>query len=119
MMPVVDGYLLKDGVDKLISDPLKVDYMIGYTNNDMYAPAMAYIGNRFAIDNGAYVYFFDIDQPGDGNGAFHSSDLRYMASVQRQRQGRIGTDDGLPGQLCQNRRSQWSCSACLAKNRQG
>ncbi len=78
MMPVVDGYLLKDDVDKLISDPLKVDYMIGYTNNDMYAPAMAYIGNRFARENGVYVYFFDIDQPGDSNGAFHSSDLRYM-----------------------------------------
>ena len=78
MMPVVDGCLLKDGVDRLIGDPLKVDYMIGYTSNDMYAPAMAYIGNRFAGDHGAYVYYFDIDQPGDGNGAFHSSDLRYM-----------------------------------------
>ena len=78
MMPVVDGYLLKDSVDKLIGDPLKVDYMLGYTSNDMYAPVMAYIGNRFARDNGAYVYYFDIDQPGDSNGAFHSSDLRYM-----------------------------------------
>ena len=78
MMPVVDGYLLKDSVEKLISDPLKVDYMIGYTNNDMYAPVMAHIGNRFARDNSAYVYYFDIDQPGDSNGAFHSSDLRYM-----------------------------------------
>ena len=78
MMPVVDGYLIKDDIDKLIKDPLKVKYMIGYTNNDMYAVMMAYIGNRFAKDNGAYVYFFDIDQPGDNNGAFHSSDLRYL-----------------------------------------
>ena len=78
MMPVVDGYLIKDDIDKLIKDPLKVSYMIGYTNNDMYAAMMAYIGNRFAKDNGAYVYFFDIDQPGDNNGAFHSSDLRYL-----------------------------------------
>ncbi|MDO5138160.1 MAG: carboxylesterase family protein [Oscillospiraceae bacterium] len=78
MMPVVDEYLLKDSVDKLIGDPLKVDYMLGYTSNDMYAPVMAYIGNRFARDNGAYVYYFDMDQPGDSNGAFHSSDLRYM-----------------------------------------
>ena len=78
MMPVVDGYLIKDDIDKLIKDPLKVKYMIGYTNNDMYAAMMAYIGNRFAKDNGAYVYFFDIDQPGDNNGAFHSSDLRYL-----------------------------------------
>lgn len=78
MMPVVDGYLLKDDVDKLITDPLKIDYMIGYTNNDLYAPIMAYIGNKFAKDNGAYVYYFDIDQPGDENGAFHSCDLRYV-----------------------------------------
>ena len=78
MMPVVDGYLLKDDVDKLINDPLKVDYLLGYTSNDMYAPVMMHMGNKFARDNGAYVYYFDIDQPGDDNGAFHSSDLRYL-----------------------------------------
>lgn len=39
---------------------------------------MAYIGNRYARENGAYVYFFNLDAPGDGNGAFHSCDLRYM-----------------------------------------
>ena len=78
MMPVVDGYLLKDDVDKLIDNPLKIDYMLSYTNNDMYAPVMAYIGNKFARDNEAYVYYFDIDAPGDNNGAFHSCDLRYM-----------------------------------------
>ena len=52
--------------------------MLGYTSNDMYAPIMAHIGNSYARANGAYVYYFDIDQPGDDNGAFHSSDLRYM-----------------------------------------
>ena len=78
MMPVVDGYLIKDSVDKLINDPLKIPYLIGFTSNDMYAPMMAYIGNKFARKNGAYVYYFDLDQPGDNNGAFHSSDLRYM-----------------------------------------
>ena len=78
MMPVIDGVLLKDSVDKLIGDPLKIDYMIGYTSNDLYAPMMAYIGNRYARENGAYVYFFDLDAPGDDNGAFHSCDLRYM-----------------------------------------
>ena len=78
VMPVVDGYLLKENVDQLIRDPLKLDYMIGYTSNDMYAPMMAFIGNRFAREHDAYVYYFDIDQPGDENGAFHSSDLRYM-----------------------------------------
>ena len=78
MMPVIDGYLLKDSVDKLISDPLKIDYMLGYTGNDMYAPVMAHIANKFGSDNDAYVYYFDIGAPGDDNGAFHSCDLRYM-----------------------------------------
>jgi len=78
MAPVIDGYLLKDNVDRLINNPLKIDYMLGYTNTDLYAPIMAYIANRFAKDNGAYVYFFNIDSPGDNNGAFHSCDLRYM-----------------------------------------
>ena len=26
----------------------------------------------------AFIYFFDIDAPGDDNGAFHSCDLRYV-----------------------------------------
>lgn len=78
-MPVVDGALVADDVKKLIKKPLKLDYIIGFTNNDMYAPVMAYIGRRFARRNDAYVYYFDIDAPGeDNNGAFHSCDLRYM-----------------------------------------
>lgn len=78
MMPVIDGYLLKAPVDELIGDPLRVDYMIGFTNNDMYAPVMAHIGMKFGRENGAYVYYFDIDLPGDSNCAFHSSDLRFI-----------------------------------------
>ncbi len=78
-MPVIDGYLLPAPVDTLITKPLKIDYMIGYTNNDMYAPIMAHIGNVFANANNGYVYYFDIDAPGpDKNGAFHSADLRYV-----------------------------------------
>ena len=77
-MPVVDGALLPGSVDKLIETPLPLDYLIGYTNNDMYAPVMAFIGNRFGRQNGAYLYYFDLDAPGDDNRAFHSSDLRYV-----------------------------------------
>ena len=77
-MPVVDGYLLEAPVDSLINHPLDIGYMIGYTNNDLYAPVMAYIGNKFGRANGAYIYYFDVDAPGDRNAAFHSSDLRYM-----------------------------------------
>ena len=77
-MPVVDGALLPGPVDRLIETPLPLDYLIGYTNNDMYAPVMAFIGNKFGRKNGAYLYWFDLDAPGDDNWAFHSSDLRYM-----------------------------------------
>ena len=77
-MPVVDGMLIPDSVGRLFGTPLPVDYMIGYTNADMYAPILARIGNRFARKNDAYVYYFDLDAPGDDNRAFHSSDVRYV-----------------------------------------
>lgn len=77
-MPVIDGKLIAAPIDELIKDPLPLDYLLGYTNNDMYAPIMAFIGDRFAKANGAYVYYFDLDAPGDENGAFHSCDLRYV-----------------------------------------
>jgi para-nitrobenzyl esterase len=77
-MPVVDGLLIPDTLDKLMKNPLPIDYMLGFTNADMYAPFLAYIGRRFGKQNGAYLYYFDLDAPGDDNRAFHSSDLRYM-----------------------------------------
>ena len=77
-MPVIDGNLLPGPVDQLIRTPLSVNYLIGFTNNDMYAPVMAFIGQKFGRQNGAYLYCFDLDAPGDDNRAFHSSDLRYM-----------------------------------------
>ncbi len=77
-MPVVDGVLLPAPVEELIKTPLPIDYLVSYTNTDMYAPIMAYIGNRFAQQTEGYVSFFDIDAPGDDNRAFHSSELRYV-----------------------------------------
>ncbi len=80
-MPVVDGLLIPEAVDKAYSHPLKIDYIVSYTNCDMYAPILAYISNKFASDVGAYTYYFDIDAPGDDNRAFHSCDLRYIFST--------------------------------------
>ena len=77
-MPVIDGVLLQKPVDELINDPIRTDCMIGFTNNDMYAPLMAHIGCQYGRNNDAYIYYFDQDAPGDHNGAFHSSDLRYI-----------------------------------------
>ena len=77
-MPVIDGLLIPEGVERLIRSPLPLDYLIGYTNADMFAPVMAWIGNRFGRKTGAWIYLFDLDAPGDDNRAFHSSDLRYV-----------------------------------------
>ena len=77
-MPVIDGFLLKKPVDELISNPIRTDCMISFTNNDMYAALMAYIGCQYGRANDAYICYFDQDAPGDDNGAFHSCDLRYL-----------------------------------------
>lgn len=77
-MPVLDGCLLTAPIGEMIKTPLPIGYLIGYTNTDLFAPVMTWIGNRFARQTGAYVYYFDIDAPGDRNGAFHSCDLRYV-----------------------------------------
>ena len=77
-MPVVDGVRLPRPVPELIKEPLTIDYMIGYTGADMFAPALAWVGNKFGKKNGAYIYYFDLPAPGDDNGAFHAADLRYV-----------------------------------------
>ena len=77
-MPVVDGVLLPRPLTEMFKTPLPVGYLLGYSNTDMYAPVMAFIGNRFGKKNYAYIYYFDLDAPGDDNKAFHAADLRYM-----------------------------------------
>ena len=77
-MPVVDGVRLPRPVPELIKEPLPIDYMIGYTGADMFAPALAFVGDKFGKKNGAYIYYFDLEAPGDKNGAFHSADLRFV-----------------------------------------
>ena len=83
-MPVIDGCLLERPIEEMMGAPLDISYLIGFTGNDMYAPLMAKIGLDFAGNNGGYAYYFDVAAPGDRNGAFHSSDLRYVF-------GRLGT----------------------------
>ena len=77
-MPVVDGLLIPEPVDRMMRDPMKLDYLIGFTNTDLFAPVMAWIGMDFAQKNNGFVYFFDLDSPGDDSRAFHSRDLRYI-----------------------------------------
>ena len=77
-MPVVDGVLLPRPLTEMFKTPLPVGYLLGYSNTDMYAPVMTFIGNKFGKKNRAYIYYFDLDAPGDDNKAFHAADLRYM-----------------------------------------
>ena len=76
-MPVIDRVLIKAPVKDLIHNPIKADYMVSYTNCDLYAPLMASVGNQFAKDNNGYIAYFDINAPGDENLGFHSCDLRF------------------------------------------
>lgn len=78
-MPVIDGYLIERPIDEMIASPLDIDYMVGFTNNDMFAFIMSHIAYKYVKANHGYLYYFDIDAPGeDKNGAFHSSDIRYV-----------------------------------------
>ena len=99
-MPVIDGYLIPERIDKLMENPLRLDYLIGFTNTDMVAPVMAWIGMDFAKKNNGFVYFFDLDSPGDASGAFHSCDLRYMfGTLHNGWRPYGGRDDEVSGQL--------------------
>ncbi|MCR4733862.1 MAG: carboxylesterase family protein [Treponema sp.] len=77
-MPVIDGLLIPQAIQKMIKNPLKVNYLLGYTNCDLYAPLMALIEHKFAKKNQGYIYFFDVDAKGDNKKAFHSSDLNFV-----------------------------------------
>ena len=76
--PVIDGFLLKDRVDRLILHPAELPYLVGYTNNDMFTAVIAHMAHKYARQTKGYLYYFDVDAPGDRNQAFHSSDLRYV-----------------------------------------
>lgn len=77
-MPVVDGLLIDKTVNELFKNPINIDYMIGYTNCDMYGPALAYLAHKYSKQTHAYLYYFDVDAKGDNSKAFHSSDLRFV-----------------------------------------
>lgn len=92
-MPVIDGYLLEKGYNKVVEDGDTPDipYMIGSCGNDlgctpdMTGHSQLYYGcinwslkNAEKGRNPAYVYFFDRKLLGDQSGAFHSAELWYV-----------------------------------------
>ena len=77
-MPVIDGYIIKEGIDKAIKMAKNVPLIASFTNNDMYTFLLAHITKKYAKKHSAFIYYFDINAKGDDNLAFHSSDLRYL-----------------------------------------
>ncbi len=77
-MTMVDHYYLPDSMDKLMKKRCDIPTIVSFTNNDMYTALLAYITTKYSSKNKAYCYYFDVNQKGDNNLAFHSSDLRYL-----------------------------------------
>ncbi len=76
-MMMVDHFYLEKSQEELFKNKVDVPTIVGFTNNDMYTAILAHMALSYAKKNAAYVYYFDVDAKGDGNKAFHSSDIRY------------------------------------------
>ncbi len=94
-VPVIDGELLTDSLDKLTDEGryLKVPYILGCNgddittegnvhkspdNNPMHIADISFAEKAAADGGRAYVYYFDRKMPGDDAGAFHSAELWYV-----------------------------------------
>lgn len=95
-IPNIDGYLLTEGYDSAIDNGniKDIPYLLGSTMDDLFVDrAKLAQGIRGGLYDGciafsqrlerlgregAYVYDFRRQLPGDGTGAFHSSELWYM-----------------------------------------
>ena len=83
--PVIDGRLIpREGMAAARrGDQLPIPYLMGSTSEDIVPPIVHRMAKgwcRLQADQGrpaAYAWFFDRRLPGDGSGAWHSSDLWY------------------------------------------
>ena len=84
--PHVDGWLLPDTTDRLAQrgDIHHISYMIGSTRDDIGGQALLQEAGARWCENQlklgrkpCYFYLFNRKLPGDGAGAFHSSELWY------------------------------------------
>ncbi len=96
LAPTLDGYVLKDTCYHLMErgQVKEIPYLLGTTKNDiLVTPELLKNGEFSPLYKGciafsqkleelgrkaAYVYYFTRNLPGDGAGAFHSSELWYM-----------------------------------------
>ena len=94
-VPILDGELLSDSLDKLTDNGsfLKIPYILGSNgddittegnedkrpdNNPMHIANMDYAKRVIDAGQKAYVYYFDRKMPGDDAGSFHSAELWYV-----------------------------------------
>ena len=96
LIPVIDGYLLKEGYDDIVdhNKHLSIPYMIGSTKNDLgvtkemlrndvksqlYKGCINWSLKQEELNREpSYVYYFTRSPLGDDEGAFHSSELWYV-----------------------------------------
>ena len=98
--PIVDGEFLKEGLDDAVRrNHIKdIPYMLGATANDimvgqnedgkespLFKGCLKFAMNRLSQGGKpTYLYYFKRRLPGDGAGAFHSSELWYMFGTLRR-----------------------------------
>lgn len=96
LVPTIDGYVLEDGCNALIDQRKIKDipYLLGCTADDIFVtPEIKEQGQRGPLydvclefcrkrseagKENTWMYYFARKLPGDGAGAFHSSELWYM-----------------------------------------
>lgn len=77
-MTMIDHYYLMEDQKVGFKKKSEIPTIISFTNNDMYTILLARMAIKYAKKNDCYCLYFDVDAKGDGNKAFHSSDLRYV-----------------------------------------
>ena len=79
--PVLDGHLVVGTGTELLKagKQLQIPYMAGSTSEDLMPPIIQGMANSWcaAQKKPSFCWYFNRKLPGDGNGAWHSSDLWY------------------------------------------
>ena len=72
--PVTDGVFAVKG-----AQAHKIPYMVGSNSHDIMPPILYNMGRKFCTkrETPCYLWYFERNLPGDGNGAWHSADLWY------------------------------------------
>lgn len=79
--PCIDGELVVGSGANLLAEKKqhRIPYMIGTTSQDIMPPILYSMAKKWCKEQEtpSYLWFFERSLPGDGHGAWHSSDLWY------------------------------------------